>query len=98
MGKPIRQFLVAPVLFLCLGLSAAGAAEEPMILDVWPGNVPGETGKAGPERLLELKPGEKPIQKLTDVSKPTLTVYRAPKDKDTGAAVVICPGGGYSIL
>jgi acetyl esterase/lipase len=29
---------------------------------------------------------------------PTLTVYRAPKDKANGAAVVICPGGGYSGL
>ena len=29
---------------------------------------------------------------------PTLTIYVAPKDKATGAAVVICPGGGYGHL
>jgi acetyl esterase/lipase len=29
---------------------------------------------------------------------PTLTVYPAPKDKATGAAVIVCPGGGYSHL
>jgi acetyl esterase/lipase len=29
---------------------------------------------------------------------PTLTAYPAPKDKATGAAVIVCPGGGYSHL
>ena len=29
---------------------------------------------------------------------PTLTPYRAPKEKATGAAVVVCPGGGYGHL
>ena len=33
-----------------------------------------------------------------NVSTPTLTVYRPPQDTDTGAAVVVCPGGGYTIL
>ncbi|HEY6977442.1 MAG TPA: alpha/beta hydrolase [Chitinophagaceae bacterium] len=32
------------------------------------------------------------------ISKPTLTIYEAPKDKRNGVAVVICPGGGYAIL
>jgi acetyl esterase/lipase len=32
---------------------------------------------------------------VTNVTKPTLTIYRPAKDKDTGAAVIICPGGGY---
>src|SRR6266699_4506506 len=29
---------------------------------------------------------------------PTLTPYLAPKEKATGAAVIVCPGGGYSHL
>jgi acetyl esterase/lipase len=29
---------------------------------------------------------------------PTLTPYPAPKDKATGAAVIVCPGGGYRAL
>jgi acetyl esterase/lipase len=35
---------------------------------------------------------------ISQVSRPTLSVYLPPKGKATGAAVVICPGGGYSIL
>src|SRR5262245_58205615 len=34
----------------------------------------------------------------TDRDRPTLTVYRAPADKANGAAVVVCPGGGYAGL
>lgn len=33
-----------------------------------------------------------------DADKPTLTVWKAPADKWNGAAVVICPGGGYGFL
>ncbi len=31
----------------------------------------------------------------TNVSKPTLTIYRPARGKETGTAVLICPGGGY---
>ena len=33
-----------------------------------------------------------------DGDKPTLTIYLPPNEKATGAAVVICPGGGYGHL
>ena len=39
----------------------------------------------------------KPLIRLGNVSSPTLTIY-APKQHNTGAAVVVFPGGGYSIL
>jgi acetyl esterase/lipase len=32
---------------------------------------------------------------LTDVTKPTITIYRPPKTKATSTAILICPGGGY---
>ncbi|MGZ3762249.1 MAG: alpha/beta hydrolase [Mucilaginibacter sp.] len=35
---------------------------------------------------------------LTNVSKPTLTVYLPKVDNATGTAVIICPGGGYSVI
>src|SRR5262249_47515208 len=33
-----------------------------------------------------------------DADKPTLTIYLPPADKANGAAVVVCPGGGYGHL
>ena len=35
---------------------------------------------------------------ISKVSRPTLTVYLPPKEKATGAAVIICPGGGFHAL
>ncbi|NBB21228.1 prolyl oligopeptidase family serine peptidase [Runella sp. CRIBMP] len=35
---------------------------------------------------------------VSKVSQPTLTVFLPPKNKATGAAVIICPGGGYGVL
>ena len=40
----------------------------------------------------------RPLIRLGNVTTPTLTLYLAPKAGNTGAAVVVFPGGGYSIL
>lgn len=99
-----RSAAIASCLIGLLGAWSAAAA-EPQVIDLWPGKVPGDVGIAGAEKLFELqvkgKPhqvGGKPTKWLTNVTKPTLTVYRPAKDKDTGAALLICPGGGYHNL
>ncbi len=42
--------------------------------------------------------GNDNILRISKVSRPTLTVYLPQKQSSTGAAIIICPGGGYSIL
>ena len=74
--------------------AAAQPAAMPQTLDVWPGKAPGEKGAIAPEKSER----SKSVTRISNVSHPTLTVYRPAKDKDTGAAVVIAPGGGYNIL
>ncbi len=74
----------------------AGAAEKPLILPVWPGKTVGDFGTFPPERVRD--PSDAPTKTakwITNVTKPTLFVFRPPKEKNTGAAMVICPGGGY---
>lgn len=44
------------------------------------------------------KPGGRSVVRLANVSHPTLTFYPAPEAKNTGAMVLVFPGGGYSIL
>ena len=82
------------LLILLLALPARAA--EPVKL--WSGKAPGETKDIGPEKLTEPKPGQSDVKRLTNVTEPAITLYPAPKDKNTGAAVIVCPGGGYSIL
>src|SRR5579875_2430611 len=64
------------------------------VLSVWPGNPPGEIKPISEEK----KETTKGVTRITNVHKPTLSVFRPAKDKDTGAAVIVCPGGGYNIL
>jgi hypothetical protein len=80
-----------------ISLSSAGsAAEGPLVLPVWPDKVPGDYGTFGPERVRD--PSDSPTrdaQWITSVTRPTITVFRPSPEKNTGAAMVICPGGGY---
>jgi acetyl esterase/lipase len=89
-----RVFGVLSLLALLSGVSAAKTADKPEVLDVWPGKAPGETKPIGEEKIED----SKGVKRIGNVSKPTLTLYRPAKDKDTGAAVIVCPGGGYNIL
>lgn len=89
------------ILGSCLALPAL-AADKPRVVELWPGKVPDESGSLGAEKnrmspKLDRKQVEvtEPTRMVTNVSKPTLTIYRPAKDKDTGAAALICPGGGY---
>jgi len=90
---------IAWLLFLvgsfCLS-SSGEAAEQALVLSVWPGSVPGDYGKIGPERVRA--PSDAPTKDakwITNVTKPTITVFKPAKERNTGAAMVICPGGGY---
>src|SRR5262245_16832883 len=95
----------------CLGfiwpvaVTAAGIEDslpEPLVVQVWPGSPPEESGGIGPERTrLSPKLDRKQVEVtnqtalITAVTNPTLTIYRPTKEKATGTAMLICPGGGY---
>jgi acetyl esterase/lipase len=70
-------------------------------LQIWPGAAPDAVHVAGPENETKAVTDDlvagKPWIEVGKVSRPTMTVY-SPKGKNTGAAVVAFPGGGYRIL
>ena len=83
-------------------MASASLAATPTILNIWPGKPPGETKDLPPEIDLtkdtdKLIAGKR-IIKLGNVSTPQIAVYKPEKSKDTGASVIICPGGGHHIL
>ena len=101
MSSALTRLLVV----ICLGQCAlfnSFAAKPSNIIELWPNGAPGEKGDIGDERDMT-KPTDgliagKPVIRLGNVSKPTVSIYRPPADRATGAAVVVCPGGGYHIL
>jgi len=77
-------------------------AQDREVLRVWPDAPPGDATTLPPEAdtsngVSDLVAGRSVIR-LGNVTTPTLTVYPAPAARATGAAVVICPGGGHRIL
>jgi acetyl esterase/lipase len=78
--------------------ASASAADKPLVLDVWPGKPAGDdAAKIGEEKFTEVKSAPN-IKWITNVTRPTITIARPAKDRDTGTAVLICPGGGYHNL
>lgn len=68
-------------------------------IPIWPGVAPDLQPVPGPETatVSEKLLAGKPVTAVTNVTRPTMTVY-APRGKNTGAAVVVIPGGGFQIL
>ena len=93
----MRRLLFAAAL-AALVPAAVPAADPSAAIDLWPGKAPGETKDVGPEVYNEPKAGQIDVKRLTNVSKPQLLVYPAPKAKANGTAVIVAPGGGYGIL
>lgn len=93
---------------LCAMLAVTGAqAQTPLWqpapghtqVPIWPGAVPDAQPVPGPEKMTVstgLIAG-KPATAVTNVTRPTMTVY-PPQGKNTGTAVVVVPGGGFEIL
>ncbi len=65
-------------------------------LNVWPQGVPGSIND--PAYRMQTLYANDSSPRITRVTDPQLEVYLAPPAKATGAAVVICPGGGYGRL
>ena len=82
------QFIVVAVLFA----SFAGRSQiKPLVIPLWEKGVPGfENRKNEPEQAKDYW--------IKNIHNPSITVYLPPPDKATGAAVVICPGGGHREL
>jgi acetyl esterase/lipase len=74
---------------------AVGRAADPITVDLWPGKPPGQTAEPGPDTVNKSKSGK---VRLTDVTRPQIKVYLPDKDKNTGTALIIAPGGGFKDL
>jgi acetyl esterase/lipase len=89
---------IAFALSLLLGgiVTIPAFAADPLVVDLWPGKTPGDVGIKGQETSrIHQSPLVGPTRLITNVTRPTLTIYRPAADKNTGTAMVICPGGGY---
>ncbi|MGH7489766.1 MAG: alpha/beta hydrolase, partial [bacterium] len=80
---------------LFLVSTAAFAAGSHQAIPIWPASALAPGAASEKEIVTESSNHERHV---TNVNNPTITVYLPPKNKATGAAVVICPGGGHRFL
>ncbi len=87
----------ASALFAILVWSCVLTAAEPLVVDLWPGATPADSGLGDKSEGTRIFPSPivGPTKLVTHVTRPTLTVFRPPAGFNTGTAMVICPGGGY---
>ena len=92
-----RLLLLLPVL-IAVPLFGAG----PKVITLWPGTPPGDTGRWPPEANVTKPGNNRPagrlVVRVAPVSSPTITIQAPDPARNTGAAVLVCPGGGYNYL
>jgi acetyl esterase/lipase len=80
-----------------LVLAGTLPASEPITLPLWPEGLPSAMApkSEATEKLIKSYGGVTPTR-ISDVTDPTITVYRP--EKTNGAAVIVAPGGGFMFL
>lgn len=91
--KPPAIF--AKILLALLLPVAIVTAVEPLEILLWPDGAPGSEGKTSKETVRVTDRSEHVV---SNVHAPTVTPYLPSKDKATGAAVIVIPGGGHREL
>jgi len=96
----VNRIASAIVVFIVVFATCPAFAGDPLVVDLWPGKSPQDVGISGQEssRIYESPILGGPTKLITNVTKPTLTIYQPAKDKNNGTAMLICPGGGYHNL
>ncbi|GAA5522151.1 alpha/beta hydrolase [Aliifodinibius salicampi] len=79
--------------FIFLLLLSPGILHAQQVIKLYPGAIPSAKSSDLTESDTDVTTGM-----FREVITPTLEMFAPEKDKATGAAVVICPGGGYSVL
>ena len=93
----MKRIVAAVPLLAGLLVTIPALAGEPLVVDLWPGKAAGRRRHQRRRRPAGsiTRRSSGPTKLITNVTKPTLTIYRPAPEKNTGTAMLICPGGGY---
>ncbi len=84
------------VAVILAGFLTLNLLSQPKVVKLWPEGIPGSKGDSSYSEKITMSEGR--IIRCEKVVSPDLTVYLPDPEKASGAAVLICPGGGYGVL
>lgn len=87
----MKKLLSLSVTLICFALFTCAQTVMPL----YPDSIPNSKPVPDEERADTNASGRIMI---SNISRPTLTVYQPPKEKANGAAVIVIPGGGYRVV
>lgn len=94
--NPMKLYVFSFILFFYVAGNFSLRAQN-KVIPVWPSQVPGAKAANNYKEIIH-KDKEGNPNSLSRVTTPTLTVFRPDAKRNSGTAVVICPGGGYTHL
>ncbi len=86
--------LLYKAMLACLLFTTMVTSAQQQEILLWPNGAPGSEGKTGDEKLRIVEGNHV----LSNIHHPSITTYFPAKEKATGAAVIIAPGGGHREL
>lgn len=90
--KNLKQAVLA---LICIFAASSSLFAQSKVIDLWNGKIPNAIANNKYKQIVDTAAGW--VDKKS-IAYPTLSFYPAPEAKSNGAAVIICPGGGYSGL
>ena len=90
----MKLHLLWKAMLACLLLTGITTTAQQEI-SLWPNGAPGSEGKTGKEKVRISAEGDHII---SNIHNPSITLYIPGKEKATGTAIIIAPGGGHREL
>lgn len=91
----MKKYLLANIMIACLLFSTVTTVAQQKEILLWPNGAPGSEDKTGNEIVRTAESGD---HVLSNIHHPSITLYLPAKEKATGAALIIAPGGGHREL
>jgi acetyl esterase/lipase len=96
MKRHLVRWILVIFLIAQMGVAQTSSAAGPVMVDVWseekmPGHGAGESERDMPSK------GDN-VRRITNISRPMLTLFSTTNKKGPAPAVIVCPGGGYGYV
>ncbi|PCJ98739.1 MAG: xylanase [Flavobacteriaceae bacterium] len=89
----MKKHIVSLLFLLSISM---GYAQTKEVIYLWPNQVPNE--QASKSRPIQTPDTSRNVVRITNITNPSLTVYRPKEAVDNHASIIISPGGGYRYL